>query len=179
MRKNKAKTEAIENSKESFDELVQFSFDSIERNRGERIYFETNPADPTLPHVMYDCSGLNEHMWLKHWFRSTCSEYTVGARMLTKEEAEKIISAAVPTSQSYSETHKQIICSFIPCCCCAKISMIVNVLCQGWSLDKQDEIEVSGWYRVDISAAAGGKFEVETYRLNFDEIPLTKKIFEV
>jgi hypothetical protein len=167
--------------KEAFDNLVKYSLDKIERDRGEHIYFETNPADPTLPHMMHNVNNakLEEFMWLKHWFGSCVPETTKGARMLTKEEAEKIISAAVPTSQHWSETHKQIICSFIPCPCCAMISMIVKVMCQGQPSDKKDDVKVSGWYRVDISAVKGGKFEVETRRLEFEKEPLLKQVVEI
>lgn len=173
---NSTKTERENTFEKAFNDLIRHTMGRIKKDLGEHIYFENNPADPTLPHAMRDVNTatLREYTWLEYAIK-----HEEGVRRLSKEEAEKIISVAIPTSQGLSETHKKIICSFIPCPCCERISMIVKVSSQGRNLNKPEPIEVDGWYRVNIDALKDGKFKVETYRLEFGKTPLAEKILEI
>jgi len=161
----------------AFSELIQHIIDRTEKDRGEHIYFENNPADPTLPHTMRDVNTakLKEFTWLK------CHgvTYDKGMRQLTKEEIEKIISAATQTSKRFSETHKQIICSFIPCPCCTTVSMIVKVSSQGRVLSESDLVGVDGWYQVDISPLGDSKVKIETETYRLEKTLVTKEIIAI
>lgn len=158
--------------KEKFDDFIKFSLESIERNRGEHVYFENNPADPTLPRVMRDVNTarLEEFIWLSY-----AMKYSSKIRRLTKEEVEKIISKAVPTSKRWSETHKQIISTTIVCPCCNAISMIVKVSCQGQPSGASEE-SVDGLYKVivDISET---EVRVNTYKL--EETLLEESVLKI
>ena len=164
------------NFKTTFEGFVNFSLGRIEKNKREHIYFEDNPADPNLPHVMRDVNtaGLEEFMWLSYAMKHSSKSKV---RRLTKEELKIIISDAVPTSKGWSETHKQIICTTIVCPCCNTISMIVEVSCQGRPLTRGEEGVVSGLYRVVIDVSES-KIKVNTYKL--EETPLgEQKVFQI
>lgn len=144
----------------AFDDLVQYTMGKIERDKGEHIYFESNPADPTLPRKMRDVNTarLKEFEWLEY-----SMQHSKNLRQLTKEEVEKIVSAATPTSKSWSETHKQIICTTIPCPCCNAISMLVKVSSQGRNLGVSEK-NVDGLYRVLIDLS-DSDVHVKLYKL--------------
>jgi hypothetical protein len=147
-------------------------------NQGEHVYFEFNPGDPNLPRIMCNETHvtLDEHTWPGGWLESTAKELTDGGRQATREEIERIISDAIPMSRRFSQTHKIVVASFIPCPCCPKISLIVRVKCQGLVLGSEKD-KVEGWYRLDISAMRGGQFEVEARRIIFEETSFFKKLF--
>lgn len=163
----KGKKKAFE---EAFDNLIQYTLHRIERDKGEHIYFENNPADPTLPRMMrnINTARLEEFMWLQYSMK-----HSKNLKQLTKEEVEKIVSAATPTSKNWSETHKQIFCTTIPCTCCNAISMIVIVSSQGRNYGVPEE-SVDGFYRIFIDLSEN-EISVKTYKL--EEKLITEKKF--
>lgn len=144
----------------AFDDLVEYTMGRIESDKGEHVYFENNPADPTLSRTMRDVNTarLKEFKWLEY-----SMQHSKSLRQLTKEEVEKIVSVATPTSKSWSETHKQIICTTIPCPCCNAISMLVEISTQGRGLGVSEE-SVSGFYRVLIDLS-DSEVNVKTYKI--------------
>lgn len=153
--------------KKAFNDLVQYTLDRIERDAGEHIYFENNPADPNLPHIMHDVNSarLKEFSWL---------QYSKGIKRLSKEEIEKIVSAATPTSKNWSETHKQVICTTIPCPCCNTISMLVKISSFGRNYNVPEE-SVDGFYRILIDFL-NNEIKVRTYKLK--ETLIAEKVFK-
>lgn len=158
--------------KTKFDDFVKFSIESIERNRGEHIYFENNPADPSLSRIMRDVNTakLAEFTWLSY-----AMKHSSKVRRLTQEEVKKIISHAVPTSKVWSETHKQIISTTIVCPCCNAISMIVKVSCQGRPSGVSEK-SVNGLYRVIVDVSET-EVRVSTYKL--EETPLGESVLKI
>lgn len=158
------------NYEKAFEKLIADTMQMLERNWGEHIYFENNPADPTLPRMMRDVNtaSLREFTWLSYAIR-----HSKNIRQLTKKEIEKIVSSATPTSKNFSETHKQIVSTSIICPCCNAISMIVKIQSQGRCLGHNEE-SVDGLYRVVVDISEKEIF-VKTYKL--EEALISEKTY--